>query len=199
MNIKQIKNENNNKIPRRIRKLLNKNSENFNYKRSVFNATIKIINIPNNKDDCIKDDNITIDNYKDNYTKYIELYKKCIKISIFEFRLFQRIVYEGDYYAFLMVHFRNDQKKDTFVGISKNPIRSWFLHNNGIIDDKETKSAKGYWKLSHVIGPLQTQDLCLDCALGLVQETRGVLSKQKAVSVQQIKFGAPVFSNLNKL
>lgn len=102
--------------------------------------------------------------------------------------------FKGTYFAFLMSHTLSGKKKDTNIGVSRNPIFSVIAHNNQarqhmmppgaspfqfpIIYDKDTASAAPYWRLNTVLGPFYTKRAAEQCGHEWVKDTRGTISKQ---------------------
>lgn len=106
----------------------------------------------------------------------------------------------GTYYAFLMSHTLTGKKKDTNIGVSKNPVFSVIAHNNQakvttpdgisatstgdvysfpVIYDKDTASAAPFWRLNTVLGPFFTKHAAEECCHEWVKKTRGTVSKQQ--------------------
>ena len=107
--------------------------------------------------------------------------------------------FRGTYYAFLMSHTMPNKKKDTNIGVSRNPIFSVMAHNNQyyvnqqeegdkggiphdkyyfpVIFDKDTASAAPNWRLHIVLGPFLTKRTAVECCYKWVKKTRGTRSK----------------------
>lgn len=101
-------------------------------------------------------------------------------------------VFKGCYYAFLMSHTMPRKKKDTNIGVSKNPIFSVMAHNNQafvnstthtdkeyfpVIYDKDTAAAAPNWRLHMALGPFLKRGEAIDCCHRWVEFTRGTRSK----------------------
>ena len=102
--------------------------------------------------------------------------------------------FRGTHYAFLMSHTMSGKKKDTNIGVSRNPIYSVMAHNNQayinsggnndgdksffpVIFDKDTASAAPNWRLHIALGPFYTKNQAVECCHRWVKKTRGTRSK----------------------
>jgi len=60
------------------------------------------------------------------------------------------------YYCYMMQQVGGACKNEASMGISCDPCASVHGHNIGILGDKSTKPAAGFWQLEQVIGPFNT-------------------------------------------
>jgi hypothetical protein len=102
-----------------------------------------------------------------------------LTISKYNYSLLSRQKFSGSYYAWMIVHYLQNKKKDTNIGVSKNPFYSVYLHNNQFIVNKNTSSAAPHWELDTVAGPFETEETALEFAREWVSQTRGGKSKRK--------------------
>lgn len=127
--------------------------------------------------------------------------------------------FDGLYYAFLMSHPLLGMKKDTNIGISKNPIQSVIAHNNQaelipgsggrrgdvpvsggaapqpLIIDKDTASAAPHWILDTALGPFFTQRRAIECCQEWLRRTRGISSKRKKAYVLAKRYQCQLYSS----
>ena len=118
--------------------------------------------------------------------------------------------FEGTYYAFLMSHTVPGKKKDTNIGVSRNPIFSVIAHNNQarqnddpnatvysfpIIYDKDTASAAPHWRLNTVLGPFFTKHAAENCCHEWVKETRGTVSKENKAPKLARAYGCNLYTS----
>ena len=118
-----------------------------------------------------------------------------VTISVLHRAVMTNTAFRGVYWAFLMSHNLDGKKKDTNIGVSKNPIFSVMAHNNQalihhgnnaqlprsvfpVIYDKDTASAAPDWKLDTVIGTFFTKKEAIDSCYHWVRKTRGTDSKR---------------------
>lgn len=120
----------------------------------------------------------------------------------------------GTFYAFLMSTL-NGKKKDTNIGVSKNPLFSVIAHNNQaklpindapptsmgdvysfpVIYDKDTASAAPFWRLNTVLGPFYTKHAAEECCHEWVRKTRGTVSKQLKAPRLARMFNCDIYSS----
>lgn len=94
--------------------------------------------------------------------------------------------YDGDYYVLLMTHPLDGKKTDTNISYNTDPILEIFLHNNLLINDRSTSAAAPYWGADAILGPFASLGRSMECSEGIVQNTRGDVSKRnKCIKLQK--------------
>ncbi len=84
----------------------------------------------------------------------------------------------GGYYCALMGHpFEGLYKKDTYMFVSEEPLRTAVLHNRRAIHNKETRTVAPHWYLLLIVGPFPTVSAALTFGQHWVHNTRGAQSK----------------------
>lgn len=119
-----------------------------------------------------------------------------VALSALHHSVMTNTAFRGVYWAFLMSHNLKGKKKDTNIGVSKNPIFSVMAHNNQaliargdnaklprsvfpVIYDKDTASAAPHWKLDTAVGTFYTKTEAIRCCHSWVRKTRGTVSKRE--------------------
>lgn len=118
--------------------------------------------------------------------------ENTVALSTMHYCLLNESKFEGTYYAFLMTTLVG-KKKDTNIGVSRNPIFSVIAHNNQarqnndpnadvysfpVIYDKDTACAAPHWRLNTILGPFFTKRAAENCCHAWVDGTRGIVSKE---------------------
>lgn len=118
-----------------------------------------------------------------------------VTLSVLHHAVMTNTAFRGVYWAFMMSHNLQGKKKDTNIGVSKNPIFSVMAHNNQalihqgnnaqlprsefpVIYDKDTASAAPHWKMDTAIGLFLSRAEAIDCGNRWVRKTRGTDSKR---------------------
>ena len=140
---------------------------------------------------------------KEEEEEYIHIIPTLI-LYAFHYCLLNNIPFKGVHYAFLMSHKLIGKKKDTNIGISKNPIIAVVAHNNQAysqknnqprINDKDTASAAPDWRLDTVLGPFPTKRQAIECSLEWVKKTRGIDSKRDKAPVLAESYRCDMYSS----
>lgn len=135
-----------------------------------------------------------------------------VTLSALHHSVMTNTAFRGVYWAFLMSHNLKGKKKDTNIGVSKNPIFSVMAHNNQalinhgdnarlprsvfpVIYDKDTASAAPHWKLDTAIGPFLCKQEAIGCCHRWVRKTRGTDSKRSRAPELVELYGNKLYSS----
>ncbi len=119
-----------------------------------------------------------------------------VSLSALHYSVMTNTAFRGVYWAFLMSHNLKGKKKDTNIGVSKNPIFSVMAPTNQALIgrgdnaklpravfpgsyDKDTASAAPHWKLDTAVGTFYTRKEAIGCCHRWVRKTRGTVSKRE--------------------
>ncbi len=94
------------------------------------------------------------------------------------FCLLSNQFYDGDYYVLLMTHPLEGKKTDTSISFGTDPIHEIFLHNNLLVGERSTSAAAPYWGADAILGPFTSLGRAIECSEGIVDNTRGDVSKR---------------------
>ena len=86
--------------------------------------------------------------------------------------------YDGIYYVLLMTHPLNGKKTYTTISYTIDPIHEIFLHNNLLTNDRSTSAAAPFWGADAILGPFASLARTIKCSEGIVDNTRGDVSKR---------------------
>lgn len=155
-------------------------------------------------------------NHNDNEDIVVPDDENTVLLSSLHYSVLTDTLFKGVYYAFLMSHTLTGKKKDTNIGVSKNPIFSVMAHNNQalvnnnnqqpksnikkredfpVIYDKDTASAAPSWKLDTVIGPFLRRKEAISCCHQWVKKTRGTTSKREKAPILAKHYGSDLYSS----
>jgi hypothetical protein len=117
----------------------------------------------------------------------------------------------GELFCYMAVHPNSDRKKNTYLGVSKDPITDLYMHNHSdafevmrkgreplrtayvALGTKTTHAAAPYWSMNNMFGPLLTRP----CASMAREEwglrTRGDESKTRRARIVAKRYDAAYF------
>lgn len=84
------------------------------------------------------------------------------------------------YFAYMMVNFKAEQKINTYIGKSRNPVEKVSEHNaKKTKGAKSTKQAAGSWKIYMIVGPFPTKSASSKFRDEWKANSRGIPSRAK--------------------
>lgn len=117
-------------------------------------------------------------------------------------RIARRGAIRGEYFCYLAVHPNSDRKKNTFLGVSKDPLLDLYRHNHADAFDvprpggrgavrpsavarntKTTHAAAPYWSMASVVGPFASKAHAQTATVAWSDHTRGDPSKNRKARV----------------
>ena len=99
------------------------------------------------------------------------------------------------YCALIGCEFEGMFKKDTYVFVSHDPVRSTILFNNETVVNKDTRNVAPHWKLHGFVGPFAVVDSAWRCAAELVNTTRTRKSKRLRLRELATRYGVPCYTD----
>jgi hypothetical protein len=109
----------------------------------------------------------------------------------------QRVVPQRRHYycALIGCAFEGMFKKDTYVFVAHDPVRSTILFNTEAVVNKDTSSVAPHWKLHGAVGPFENQESAVACAQELADSTRTRKSKRMRLRELASRFGVACYTD----
>ena len=102
--------------------------------------------------------------------------------------------YGGEYFSYLMTTGIKNRKKDTFIGVARNPWHQLYLHNSGNAKCRSTLCGAPGWYLVAMLGPFFLSQAAEECARVWTISGRGVDSKLRKARAIAVSFDVKLFS-----
>lgn len=96
----------------------------------------------------------------------------------------------GHLFAWMMSHDLEAGRKDTAIFYGANPVISTAMYYDGQINNKDTRMARGHWKIEVVTGPFASRAAAETFCQQWVTGTRG--KKSKIVTAMQLAANAGI-------